>query len=84
MFIDFVPEDQTVFSPAEVATMLCISRRTVLRWIEEERLAVFRIAATVRIQRSDLVVFLQEHHHEVAQYAAGSEQGATPAETPNA
>ncbi len=65
MSIDFVPENKNMFSPGEVATMLRVSRRTILRWIEEGRLSVFRIAATVRIQRSDLLAFLDQHHHGI-------------------
>ncbi len=64
MSIDFLPETPTLFSPAEVAEVLAVSTRTVLRWIEQGRLPAIRIGAVVRIQRTDLAAFLAQHRRD--------------------
>ena len=42
----------------QVATGLCVSPRTVRRWIRSRQLIIYRIGRSVRIAPSDLDAFL--------------------------
>ena len=42
----------------QVATSVCVSPRTVRRWIKSGELCVYRIGRSVRIAQSDLHAFL--------------------------
>lgn len=53
--------DKEMFSPAEIAAIFGVSRRTVLRWIAQGRLGGYRVSYTVRVARADLESFLSQH-----------------------
>ena len=59
MFDNILPANQEFFSPAEIAELLQVSSRTVQRWINYGYLTAFRLASTTRIQRDELVTFME-------------------------
>jgi len=53
--MEWLPADQYVFDPGEIAQLCAVNRRTVLRWIERRQLAAFRLAGTIRVPRPALL-----------------------------
>jgi len=50
-----------VFTPDEVAELLCVSRYTVYRLIEQGNLPTVRIGRLRRVRRVDLERWMEEH-----------------------
>ncbi len=58
------PTGARLLSTAEVATILNVSRRSVLEWIGSGDLPAFRIGPqtrVIRVRESDLEAFIQRH-----------------------
>lgn len=53
-------------SPATVARLLEVHRRSVYRWIDKKVLPAIRIEGTVRIDRKAFAAFLDEKRKETA------------------
>ena len=53
--------EKGMLKPDDVAEYLAISKRTVLRWIEQGSLPAYRIGGVTRIGRDDLDRFLNQH-----------------------
>lgn len=47
-------DEDDYLTPAQAAKILHVSRRTVLRWIDQGRIPCFTMAGTVRILSTDL------------------------------
>ena len=52
-----MPEPRQYYRPDEVAQMLRVSKRTVLRWIQQGRLVGVRVGGCIRIRRDDFFRF---------------------------
>jgi excisionase family DNA binding protein len=50
-----------VFTPEEVAKLLCVSRYTVYRLIEQGNLPTVRIGRLRRVRKVDLERWIEEH-----------------------
>jgi len=53
-----MPERKRLLRPEEVAEMLQVSRRTVVRWLKERRLKGVRVGRLWRVREEDLEAFL--------------------------
>jgi excisionase family DNA binding protein len=54
------PVKQQFMSMTETATMLGLSRRTIERWVADEKLAVVRIGKTVRVPVAEVERLLND------------------------
>jgi excisionase family DNA binding protein len=59
-------EEMRFFTIAAVAEFVGVSRRTVRRWIDDEKLVAHRFGAAVRIAEYDLRAFLAAHRGDKA------------------
>jgi len=53
-----MPERKKLLRPEEVAELLQVSRRTVVRWLKEGRLKGVRVGRLWRVREEDLGAFL--------------------------
>jgi len=54
-----MPERKRLLRPEEVAELLQVSRRTVVRWLKEGRLKGVRVGRLWRVREEDLEMFLR-------------------------
>jgi excisionase family DNA binding protein len=54
-----LPSKQNVFTTGEVAYLLCVSRRTVAKFMKERRLIGFRIHKDRRFPRDEVIRFMR-------------------------
>lgn len=59
---ELVANEIQMMSPEDIANRMCVSRRTVLRWIERGTLAAYRIGGITRIDPEDFEGFLRRHN----------------------
>ena len=46
--------EPAVYTPAEAATILKVTRRTIYNWVRSKKLRAFKIGGSVRIREKDL------------------------------
>lgn len=51
--------EQRMLTLVEIATRLGVSRRTVLRWVQEGALPAYRIGGIIRVRPEDFEAFLE-------------------------
>lgn len=58
------PGEPELLTPAEVAALLRVTRRTVYQWITDGRLPALRAGGRWRIRREDIEAFLHRRSPE--------------------
>jgi len=65
-----MPERKRLLRPEEVAELLQVSRRTVVRWLREGRLKGVRVGRLWRVREEDLDTLLSPDNETYGEHAS--------------
>jgi len=65
-----MPEIKKLLRPEEVAELLGVSRRTIVRWLKEGRLKGVRVGRLWRVREEDLDAFLSSDNETYGEHAS--------------